>query len=314
MKNISFNKNYSIYLFISIIIYIICFEYSIDSGNFSLSNDYYGILRGFPADTGVYLSLSMIETFDAYHRNIGPTLVLYLFNENLFSIFIIQFMIYQLFIYKLYKINKSVLFLMLSLLPILSLTTLFPNKELYTIYVYASLILYLTNKKIIWILLAIIIAFFARYELIYFIILFIIFLIFKKYFNYILIILFLSISFYYKDVSRMDEYRLVLESGVNHENSIALFIDNLCRDYYMYFIMWPFKIMNSIIDGGYFNLITFSLLLLIVFKNYSNKSINILFILALLYGTIVSFPHFRYILPTYIIMFHIVGLHINSKK
>lgn len=314
MNNISFNKNYLIYLSLSIIFYCFLYDYSIGSGVLTIDNDYYGILRGFPSDTNTYLSVAINESFDTYHRNIGPGFVLYIFDQNLFLIFFTQFIFYQFFIYKLYKINKSSLFLFFSFLPILTLSTLFPNKDLYTILFYACLILYSVDRKNLWIIVAIILTFFSRPELIAFLVLFIILSIKKKYFYYVILILIFLISIIYQDIYRMDEYRLVLERGVSLENSIALLIDNLSRDYYIYFIIWPLKILASIIDGNFFNIALFSSLLLVAFKNYKINENYILLILALLYGTITSFPHFRYILPIYIILFHIIGLSMNSSK
>lgn len=313
-KKISINKYYLSYLFLSLALYILIYRNTIGLGSLSLDDDYYGLLRGFPSDIGEYLSIFSQSTFDGYHRNIGPTALLYIFNLNLFLIFIIQFIIYQIFIYKLFKINKSLLFLALCLLPMLSLSTLFPNKELYTILFYASLILFSTYKKFIYIITSIIFIFFARPELIVILVLFIVINNNKYIFKYIFLFLILLISIFYEDFYRMDDYRLVLERGVSLENSIALLLDNLSREYSIYFLIFPLKIVASIIDGNFFNIIIFLLLLIYALKKFKINSIYILLVLTLLYGTIVSFPHFRYLLPTYIVLFHIAGLEMNSIK
>ncbi|QWC95531.1 hypothetical protein G6733_01810 [Polynucleobacter paneuropaeus] len=295
-------KYYITYLVLSAIICLYLFFETIGRGNFSIDNDFFGIFKGFPSDADVYLRVAD-EITTEYHRNLGPGLVIRFFDHNYFLIFICQFSIFQYLIYRIYKINNSKLFLLLSSLPILSISTIFPNKEFYTIICLCMLIIFCINKHITWLLLSVIPAIISRPEMAFFVFIFAALYISRKYFIYIFFIIIAGISLLYENIYRMDDYRFVLERGVISTESIALLLDDFSRNYYSYIFIFPFKILASIFDGGWINIVMFNILLFIVIYKGRNKSVIILLVFYLLYSTLPSFPHFRYILPSYIILF-----------
>ena len=303
-------KYYVAYVALSSLLCLYLYFETIGRGKFSIDYDFFGILRGFPSDTDVYLQVADENTTE-YHRNLGPGLVIRFFNHNYFFIFVCQFLIFQYLIYRLYKINKSKIFLILLSLPILSISSIFPNKEFYTIICLCMLIIFCINKRFSWLLLSIIPAIISRPEMAFFVIIFTVLLISKKYFSFIFLIILAALSIFYKNIYRMDDYRFVLERGVKSTESIALLIDDFSRNHLPYIFLLPFKILASIADGGSVNIILFSALLFIQIFINKNKSVLMLLLIFLLFSTLPSFPHFRYMLPSYIILFFMIC---NNKK
>jgi hypothetical protein len=314
MKIISSKR--SIFLFYIILSFIYCltiYLFTIYNNVFSISNDFYGLFRGFPADAEYYLNQAVFE-IEEYNRNVGPILILKFFNSNYLIIFIAQFIIYQLLVMKLYFLNNIKSKTIYLSIPLLSISTIFVNKEIYTIYSMLSLVIFCITKRNIWVLIAFLTGFFSRPEFILLLVLFCFIYKFKKYYKIIFIIIFILVTLFYSDFNRMDEYRSVLERGQKGTLSISLITDNFIRNYYSYIIMFPLKIILAIYDGGIFNIITFSFLLVIYFLKRRFVCINIILLLMLIYGTFASFPHFRYIYPVYALLLFGSDLKIKNVK
>lgn len=299
-------KHFFIYSMFS---FFICFYFyceTIGAGKFSIQDDYFGLFRSFPSDADIYLKVAD-EKIVTYHRNLGPGLIIKLFKHNYFIIFLCQFLLFQYLIYEIYLINKSKIFLTLVSLPLLQISVIFPNKEFYTIACLCMIIIFSKNKRLIWLILSIFLALISRPEFVFFIFTYILLYIFRKYFLFIYFLILLIISIFYENIYRIDDYRNVLERAVTNSGSISLLLDDIARNYYAYVLVFPFKVLATIYDGGIVNILIFFTSLIVAFFKINNKSLLILLLLFLFYATIPSFPHFRYLLPLYILLFYIIS-------
>jgi hypothetical protein len=298
---------FSIYFLLSALFCFSIFFNTINENVFSISNDFYGLLRGFPSDSDTYLRVAN-EDLIAYHRNFGPAFIIWAFEFNYLLIFIVQFTLFQWLIYKIYSHVNRDIFLVLMSIPFISISTIFPNKELYAIYSFMYLVLFIIEKKYLWIIFSLIMSLLSRPELFFLIIVFYFFNLMKSKSIILIIIMLLFISIGYQSLPRMNEYRLVLEVTSNQSTSIALMLDNLIVNYYLYWLLFPFKIIASIMDGGIFNILIFTSLLIHAFSRSRNSSFHLIIFLGLIYGSIVSFPHFRYISTLYIFLITLSSL------
>ena len=290
------NSGFFLYLIFSISVYSYIYMETVNIGIYSF--DYFiGWGRLFPADIGFY-SESPVN-IDNWNRN---TLVLWIINSiDSTQLFCSTFIIMQAMIYNIYRlIYKNKLFLIFIIILNLNIFSLYPNKEYYSIISIGFFIIYIYNTCKLNLLLSLAAAAIARPEMTLLII-FSTLTINYKYKKYIFIILLIFISIFYKNLPGFENYEIVMIVGDNKNIGLAYFFNELSKDYSIYFILFPLKILMAIWESG----IYYSLLLiwftLYILKNYHDdevlKKLIYFMFLFLLYASYPAFIHFRYISP-----------------
>ena len=303
-------KTYKFYftlnLIFSLIVYSLIYYKYIEHDIFFLSDYPFGLMRSFPSDFDTYSLVATTDDFKSYHRNYGPGIILYLFYNHLFICFLIHFFILYYIYFKFYQINKSILFLIFCQLPFLTLEILLPNKEIYSIYFIGFFLLSKIYNKKKYLLLSIIFSILSRPELLLFLIMIELALCLKinKYLFSIFIII--AISFFYNDFPRRTDWNDILQ--INNNNSILVYIENIISTYHLFFILFPIKILANVYDGKIINIIFFSSLLFYMFLSKVPKLYLFFTFNFIIFAIIPSFPHFRYLIPLYLVLFQIFTL------
>lgn len=276
--------------------------------------DPFGLFRAFPTDSQTYYNFAAgIEQGDFY-RNRAIVGLIRIFNFNFIAIFLFQFLMFAVLVFFLLK-NKLItpLFLYLSI-PLLTISAIFPNKDFYTICSLISLVLWNHKRQWGWLCLALVFASVARLELLFVVLFFFAVVHFRFNHKLAIVSILLVISMFYEGLYRVEDYRFVLESGLDCcDFSGAKFLDDLARLYNIYIVVFPFKVIAAIKDGGAVALMVFLPLLILAFMVPKRTALKFLLILFLLYSTFPAFPHFRYIIPAYIVIFALLS-HATSSR
>lgn len=297
------NSGFFLYLIFSISLYSYIFMETLKMGIYTF-DDLIGWGRLFPTDIIFYNNTIM--DFNLWDRN---TLVLWVINSaDIVWIYSISFMIMQVIFFKIYKfINGNNLFLVLIILLNLNLFSVYPNKDFYSIISIGFFVVYIYNENRFYLWLSMFTAFISRPEMLlimYFCALTMNF----KCKKYIFLSILITISFFYADLPGYESYEAVLING-RSENSfnIAELINNLSKDYYLYWLIFPFKLILTLRDAGFYYFMIVLLLIInsLQYKIYFDEKVEkLIYLLSIfmLYSTYPSFIHFRYVSPGLLVL------------
>lgn len=178
------------------------------------------------------------------------------------------------------------------------------NKEILIIISLLFVVIYVYSERTKHIIAAIAIAAFSKPE---FLVLIIFFLGLRRFRSgsrlFILLALITMISLFYSDLPNMDAYTNTLLIGQTAESlGITVLLHELAAQYYLYFIVVVPRLLLAIYSGGVLYASIFILALMpVILKNKLQLADDVVFLLFLFFimVSIVPFPHYRYILPTY---------------
>ena len=184
------------------------------------------------------------------------------------------------------------------------------NKEFFIIISLLFIGIYFYSKAAKHIIFSIIIAFFSKPEFLLLVITY--FLSLKLSVNlrkYIIIAFIICISLLYNYIPNMENYTTVLLRGQTVDSlGFTILLHQLSVDYFLYFSVIAPRILINIYSAGFlYSSIYIILLLFIILRIKLTLSNDLLYFLSLFYimVTVVPFPHFRYILPTYALLLFI---------
>ena len=267
----------------------------------------YGLFYLLPADVGFFISAAENIRENLYYRNL-PLLLLINTITNIPILFYFGFSIYILLSYAAY-VNKCVnyFYLILVATPNALVAMVFPSKEMFIILSFMSVVIYSDKGLKKYLVFAMVFAIFSRIEFIF--ILFVYIFLHKQkksmYSTIFMLIVLLSLTLFYGNVFRGDEYREVFLRGLTNNESIPYIIDLLARDYFLYPVILPIKLIASISDGGVFNQLFFPLMFFLALARGINSRELIFILIYIIYATYPSFPHFRYLAPLYFYFFYL---------
>jgi hypothetical protein len=178
------------------------------------------------------------------------------------------------------------------------------NKEILIIISLLFVVVYVHSRRTKHIIAAIAIALFSKPE---FLVLIMFFLWSRKFRSgwrpFIFLAMITIISFFYSDLPNMDSYANVLFIGQTAESiGISVLLHELAAQYHLYFSVIVPRLLLTIYSGGVLYASLFMLALIaVILKNKLQLSDDVVFLLCLflIMVSIVPFPHYRYILPTY---------------
>ena len=127
---------------------------------------------------------------------------------------------------------------------------------------------------------------------------------------FILLAMITMISLFYSDLPNMDSHVNVLLIGQTAESlGITVLLQELAAQYYLYFIVVVPRLLLTIYSGGVLYASIFILALMpVILKKKLQLADDVVFLLCLflIMVSIVPFPHYRYILPTYPLLLFLV--------
>ncbi len=178
------------------------------------------------------------------------------------------------------------------------------NKEILIIISLLFVVVYVHSGKTKHIIAAIAVAVFSKLE---FLVLIILFLGSRRLRlgsrPFILLAIITMISFFYSDLPNMDSYTNTLLIGQTADSlGITVLLHELAAQYYLFVVVVVPRLLLTIYSGGVLYASIFILAVIPVFlKKKLQLADDVVFLLYLylIMVSIVPFPHYRYILPTY---------------
>ena len=237
----------------------------------------------------------------------GPVSLIKLLDANFDLAFLFNFVLFCFVLRELYRyaVVRVLPFTVLFLANLSMMGQFFTiNKEIYIIISLLFVIIYVHSsrtKHLIW---AIVTAVFSKPE---FLVLIIFFLVSRRLLikrrPFILIALIVVTSLFYSGLPNMDSYTNTLLIGQTAESlGISVLLHELADQYYLYFIVILPRLLLTIISGGALYATFFMLAFIaVILKKKLQLADDLVFLLCLflIMVSIVPFPHYRYILPTY---------------
>jgi len=178
------------------------------------------------------------------------------------------------------------------------------NKEILIIISLLFVVIYVYSGRTKHIIAAIAIAVFSKPE---FLVLIMAFLCARRLQSggrlFILLAMIGMISLFYSDLPNMDSYTNILLIGQTVESlGITVLLHELATQYHLFFVVIVPRLLLTIYSGGFLYASIFILAAMpVILKKKLQLADDVVFLLCLflIMVSIVPFPHYRYILPTY---------------
>lgn len=178
------------------------------------------------------------------------------------------------------------------------------NKEILIIFSLLFVVIYVHSGRTKHVIAAIAIAVFSKPE---FLVLIMFFLGSRRLRSesrpFIMLAMITMISLFYSDLPNMDSYTNILLIGQTAESlGITVLLHELAAQHYFYFIVVLPRLLLTIYSAGVLYASIFILALMpVILKKKLHLADDVVFLLCLflIMVSVVPFPHFRYLLPTY---------------
>ncbi len=268
-----------------------------------------------PADTYTYWFHASKTPLVALPYNlIGPVSLIKLFGGNFDLIFLFNVVLFCLALRILYRYARvrvlkfSVLFLANPLLMVQFFSV---NKEILITIALLFIVGYIYSGMVRHLIIAITLAAFSKPA---FLVLVIFFLVARRLRArrrpFILLTIVVLISLFYSDVPGMEAFSHVLLRGQTSASlGITVLLQKLAMQYYSYAGILVPRLLLVVYAGGALNAVFFlSVVLIAILKRRLRLVDDAVFLLYLflIMVSVIPFPHFRYILPTYPLLLFLV--------